>query len=58
MRSFITFTFAKYNWNDQVKEDVISRACSRHVKGRNWMRMHTGFSPESQEERNHYNTQT
>jgi hypothetical protein len=28
MRSFITVHFAKYNYNDQVKEDEMGRACS------------------------------
>jgi hypothetical protein len=28
MMSFITLLFAKYNWNNQVKEDEMGRACS------------------------------
>jgi hypothetical protein len=27
-RIFITLAFSKYNWNDSVKEDEMSRACS------------------------------
>jgi hypothetical protein len=28
MRSFITVLFAKFNYNDEVKEDEMGRACS------------------------------
>jgi hypothetical protein len=28
---FITLLFIKYNWNDQVEEDEMGRACSMNV---------------------------
>jgi hypothetical protein len=33
---------AKYNYNDQVKEDKVSRACSTHVEKRNAFRILVG----------------
>jgi hypothetical protein len=34
--------FAKYNWNDQVKEDEMGRACSMNRKKRNAYRILVG----------------
>jgi hypothetical protein len=31
MRSFITVLFVKHNFNDQVMEDEMGRACSTNV---------------------------
>jgi hypothetical protein len=31
--------FTKYNWNDQVKEDEIGRACSKNWEKRNAYRL-------------------
>jgi hypothetical protein len=35
VRRFITSVLPKYNYNDQVKEDAVGRACSTHVKEEN-----------------------
>jgi hypothetical protein len=53
MRSFITCAFAKYNWNDQVKENEMGRLYSKN--GENMM--HIGYWWESQKERNHQEDQ-
>jgi hypothetical protein len=37
MRSFITRTFAKYNENDLIKEDKMSRGCSTHGGQEKWL---------------------
>jgi hypothetical protein len=42
MSSFITGTFTKYDWNDQVKEYVMGRECSRNVVKRNAYRILVG----------------
>jgi hypothetical protein len=35
MRSCVTYSHPKYNYNDKVKENKISRACSTHGKEKN-----------------------
>jgi hypothetical protein len=42
-------SFAKYNWNDQGKEDEMDRACSTNGE----KEMHVGYWWESQKERDH-----
>jgi hypothetical protein len=39
MRSFITVLFAKYKWNDHVKEDEMGRACSTNGEMKNAYRI-------------------
>jgi hypothetical protein len=39
MRSFITLRFAKYHYNDQIKEDEMGRICSTNGEKRNAYRI-------------------
>jgi hypothetical protein len=39
MRSFIIVLFSKYNYNDQVKEDMMGRVCSMNGEKRSAYRI-------------------
>jgi hypothetical protein len=32
MRSFVICTFAAYNWNDELKYDMMGRECSTNMR--------------------------
>jgi hypothetical protein len=49
MRSFMTVRFAKYNYNDQIKEDEICRSSSKHT---GWIQARLGW--ESHKETDHW----
>jgi hypothetical protein len=42
--------FAKYNWNDQVKEDEMDRACNTNGEKRNAYRILVGNPKQSDQE--------
>jgi len=42
MKSFMFYFFVKYSWEDQVKEDEMSDACSTHGRDE---KIHTKFHP-------------
>jgi hypothetical protein len=50
MRSFITFLLPKYNLNDEVKDEGVSRTCSTK-RGR--IGLQIGYWWESQKERDY-----